>query len=338
MIDSDNFVNYSTAFESSRRTPMKSLLSAVVLLASVLLLPAQNLPSVASGKIVRVENFPSAFVAARNVDVWLPEGYSPEKKYAVVYMHDGQMLFDTATTWNKQEWGVDETLGNLMAAKKIRDCIVVGVWNSKTRHSDYFPQKPFELLTKAEQDTVMHGQRSNNQALFSVRIQSDNYLKFLVTELKPFIDSAYSTLKDQSNTFIAGSSMGGLISMYAICEYPAVFGGAACLSTHWPGVFMSKGNPVPAAFMRYLKEHLPSPNNHSLYFDYGTKTLDSLYKPFQKQADAIMNVKGYTSRGNAANWMTREFAGANHSEASWQERLAIPVQFLLRNREEKRSE
>lgn len=314
---------------------MKLLLPVIVLFIAVHLLPAQNLPTVASGKIVRIENFPSQFVAARNVDVWLPEGYTDTKKYAVVYMHDGQMLFDTATTWNKQEWGVDETLGKLMAEQKIRDCIVVGVWNSKTRHSDYFPQKPFESLTKAEQETVMHGQRSNNQALFSTAIQSDRYLKFLVTELKPFIDSAYSTLKDQPNTFIAGSSMGGLISMYAICEYPAVFGGAACLSTHWPGVFISKGNPVPAAFMRYLKAHLPSPNNHRIYFDYGTKTLDSLYKPFQKQADAIIKTKGFTSRGNAANWMTKEFVGANHSEAAWQERFAIPMLFLLKNHEEK---
>jgi predicted alpha/beta superfamily hydrolase len=309
--------------------------TALLLLCCTFSLTAQNLPTVASGKIVRVENFPSTFVAARNVDVWLPEGYSPEKKYAVVYMHDGQMLFDTTATWNKQEWGVDETLGKLLAEKKIRDCIVVGVWNSKTRHSDYFPQKPFESLTQAEQDTVMRGQRGNNQALFSIAIQSDKYLKFLVTELKPFIDSAYSALKDQANTFIAGSSMGGLISMYAICEYPSVFGGAACLSTHWTGVFMSKANPVPAAFMKYLKTHLPSPKNHAFYFDYGTKTLDSLYKPFQKQADAIMKAKGYTQRGNAAHWMTKEFASADHSEAAWQARLAIPMLFLLQNRDGK---
>lgn len=314
---------------------MKIVTIVLLLLVFAISLPAQNLPTVASGKIVRIENFPSTLIAPRNVDVWLPEGYSTEKKYAVLYMHDGQMLFDSATTWNKQEWGVDETLSKLIAEKKIRDCIVVGVWNSKTRHSDYFPQKPFESLSKAKQDTVMHGQRSNNQALFSQAIQSDKYLQFLVTELKPFIDSAYSTLQDQSNTFIAGSSMGGLISMYAICEYPAVFGGAACLSTHWPGVFMSKGNPVPAAFMRYLKTHLPSPKNHLIYFDYGTTTLDSLYKPFQKQADAIMKAKGFASRGNAANWMTKEFVGANHSEAAWRQRLAIPMLFLLQNREEK---
>ena len=79
---------------------------------------------------------------------------------------------------------------------------------------------------------------------------SDNYLKFLVTELKPFIDKKYSVYKDMNHTFIAGSSMGGLISMYAICEYPRVFGGAACMSTHWPGIFSAEGNPVPDAFAK----------------------------------------------------------------------------------------
>jgi enterochelin esterase-like enzyme len=283
-------------------------------------------PHVASGKIKRFALFPSAYIEPRNVDVWLPEGYSDTTKYSVLYMHDGQMLFDSAATWNKQEWGVDETLGRLMAEGKIKNCIVVGVWNTNTRHSDYFPQKPFESLKPAERDTVMKGRRPNNQALFSRPIQSDAYLKFLVTELKPFIDSTFLTLADRHNTFIAGSSMGGLISLYALCEYPSVFGGAACLSTHWLGVFMSKGNPVPAAFMRYLRAHLPSPKNHAIYFDYGTKTLDSLYKPFQKRADAIMKAKGYTAR----QWITREFIGEDHSERAWRKRLDIPMLFLLR--------
>ena len=144
-------------------------------------------------------------------------------------------------------------------------------------------------------------------------------------ELKPFIDSNFSTLKNRQNTFIAGSSMGGLISMYAICEYPLVFGGAACLSTHWPGIFTTINNPVPAAFLQYLTTHLPAPGTHKFYFDYGTATLDSMYKPFQLQADAIMRQMGYTAR----NWMSKEFIGDDHSEASWRKRFHIPAFFLL---------
>jgi enterochelin esterase-like enzyme len=119
--------------------------------------------------------------------------------------------------------------------------------------------------------------------------------------------------------------MGGLISMYAICEYPQIFGGAACISTHWPGIFRTDNNPLPAAEMQYLAGSLPSPRNHKLYFDYGSQTLDALYKPYQLEADEIIKSKGY----NAKNWTTREFAGKDHSERAWKERFTQPLLFLL---------
>jgi len=104
-----------------------------------------QVPTPQQGRIVRHENFPSAHVTPRNVDVWLPAQYDPQKKYAVLYMQDGQMLFDSTLTWNKQEWGVDETLSQLMSENKIKDCIVVGIWNGgRSRHAEYFPQKPFD--------------------------------------------------------------------------------------------------------------------------------------------------------------------------------------------------
>jgi enterochelin esterase-like enzyme len=285
-----------------------------------------QIPKVASGSIRRFENFESRYVQARTIDVWLPEGYSPNQKYAVLYMHDGQMLYDSTTTWNKQEWGVDEVLTKLINNREIKNCIVVGIWNGgKLRHSEYFPQKPFEALSPNQQDTLYKATRSNGQILFADKVQSDNYLKFLVTELKPFIDQTFSTYKNQANTFIAGSSMGGLISMYAICEYPKVFGGAACLSTHWTGIFRANNNPIPEVFMHYLRTNLPSPKKHKIYFDYGTATLDALYKPFQEQADAIMKQKGYTPK----NWQTKEFVGQDHSEKAWNSRLHLPIVFLL---------
>ena len=285
-----------------------------------------QIPKVASGSIERFQNMPSAFVVARTVDVWLPDGYSTNKKYAVLYMHDGNALFDSATMWNHQEWGVDEILSKLIAANRIKDCIVVGIWNGgASRHSEYFPQKPFESLTDSQQAYLYTAKRNNDQIYFSQKVQSDNYLRFLVTELKPFIDNNFATLPDKDNTFVAGSSMGALISLYAICEYPTVFGGAACISTHWVGISETVNNPVPAAFMQYLQQHLPAPEHHKIYFDYGSETLDSLYKPFQLQADAIMQQKGYTSN----NWLSKEFVGADHSENAWNQRFEIPASFLL---------
>ena len=95
------------------------------------------------GQLFRVEDFPSEFITPRNVDVWLPENYSSSKKYAVLYMHDGQMLFDSTTTWNQQEWKVDEWATRLMNEGKTKDFIVVAPWNiNSERYSDFFPQKP----------------------------------------------------------------------------------------------------------------------------------------------------------------------------------------------------
>lgn len=289
---------------------------------------AQSLPKVISGSIKRHENFYSKFVAARNIDVWLPDGYTSQKKYNVLYMHDGQMLFDSSATWTHSSWDMDDVVSSLLLADKIQDVIVVGIWNDgQARHADYFPQKPFESLSGVQQDTAYAAVRSNGYSVFGAyKIHSDNYLKFLVTELKPFIDSTYSTYTQRQHTFIMGSSMGGLISMYAICEYPSVFGGAACMSTHWPGIFTMKNNPIPQAFAKYMQKRLPNPDTHKIYFDYGDQTLDTLYPPLQKKVDVIIKKKGYDQN----NWLSKFFPGQNHSELSWHSRVDIPLMFLLK--------
>jgi predicted alpha/beta superfamily hydrolase len=281
---------------------------------------------VSSGKVERLENFPSQYVSARNVDIWLPEGYTPDQKYAVLYMHDGQSLYDAQTTWNKQEWGVDEHVSALMRDSIIKPTIVVGVWNSgANRHSDYFPQTPFESLTQEYQDSLYQMNRDSGSPLFASKVQSDNYLKFLVEELKPYIDSHYATLTEKENTAVMGSSMGGLISLYAICEYPQVFGRAACLSTHWPGAFNPEDSRIPQAFLDYMEFYLPCSMDHKIYFDYGTATIDAWYEPYQLLVDERMINSGFTEK----SWMTQKFEGANHSEEAWNARLDIPLKFLL---------
>ena len=303
---------------------MNRILTLLFLLSSNQLMAQKPTPSF--GTIDRVENFNSKYVAARNIDVWLPENYDKNKKYAVLYMQDGQGLYDASITWNNQSWDVDDVITKLLRENKIKNVIVVGVWNAQTqRHAEYFPQKPFDQMTQVEKDTVTAQLQRASRTKEVFQPIADNYLKFIVTELKPFIDKNYATYKNAENTFIAGSSMGGLISMYAICEYPTVFGGAACLSTHWPGSFSAEDNPIPRAFLKYMSENLPNPQNHKIYFDYGDQTLDALYPPLQKRADDVMKAKGYLN----TNWTTRFFPGDDHSEKSWNKRLYIPIQFLL---------
>ena len=288
----------------------------------------QNNPAVIKGKIERISNFESKFISSRNIDVWLPDNYNKKKKYAVLYMHDGQMLFDAELTWNKQAWEVEEVISKLTNEKKIKEIIVVGIWNSgETRHNDYFPQKPFEKLTIFQQDSIYKLERSKGMKLFNGKVNSDNYLKFITQELKPYIDKKYNVYTKKEHTFIAGSSMGGLISMYAICEYPEIFGGAACISTHWTGIFQTENNPIPEKFLDYLKDNLPNPKTHSFYFDYGTEGIDAFYEPTQQKVDQLLKEKGYSTK----NWLTKKYIGENHSEAAWQKRLHIPLIFLIKS-------
>ena len=286
--------------------------------------PVENV-TLSSGTLQRIESFSSKYVQTRPVDIWLPENYSDDKKYAVLYMHDGQMLFDSTTTWNKQEWKVDEWATKLMNEDKTRDFIVVAIWNiSDLRHSDYFPNKPFQSLKN--KDSIFENAKGHDQhKLFKTVINSDNYLKFIVEEVKPFVDETFSVVTNKENTFIGGSSMGGLISMYAICEYPQVFDGAACISTHWPGIFSYENDSIPQAFFQYVKAQLPDPKTHKLYFDFGTKTLDQYYPKYANQVDSIFLNNGY----NETNFKNLKFEGAEHSENSWNQRLDIPFTFLL---------
>lgn len=307
----------------------KTVIATLTLSLSLLVNAQKQLPKVVSGQIERIENFQSNFITSRNIDIWLPEGYDESKKYPVLYMHDGQMLFDADSSWNKQAWNVDDIASTLFKTNKIKEFIVVGIWNGgTTRHSDYFPQKPFESLSVIEKDTVTAQLKHSHVPIkktFSPR--SDNYFKFMVEELKPYIDKTYSVYSDRENTLVMGSSMGGLISMYAICEYPQVFGGAACLSTHWPGTFTLDNNPVPDAFIHYLKNNLPDPQQHRIYFDCGDQTLDALYPIIQKSVDKLMIEKKY----NKNSWLSKYFPGENHSENAWSKRLNIPLRFLFAN-------
>jgi predicted alpha/beta superfamily hydrolase len=299
----------------------------IVLMIGTIQLRAQNtVPKVVSGKIERIEAFQSKYVTARNIDIWLPDGYPDSGSYAVLYMQDGQMLYDSEMSWNKQAWNIDDVATQLLASNKIKNFIVVGIWNDGlTRHQDYFPQKPFEEMTQTDKDTIIAQLQRAGRTKETFIPASDNYLNFIVEELKPFIDKKYKINTGRENTFIAGSSMGALISIYAICEHPEIFGGAACMSTHWTGIFTLDDNPFPAAILNYLNRKLPDPGNHKIYFDYGDQTLDALYPGIQMKVDSLMKSKKYTD----IDWVSKYFPGKDHSENSWNERLNYPLEFLL---------
>lgn len=282
---------------------------------------------VAAGTLVDLGIVESRHAEPRRVAVWLPSSYSPKgPRHAVLYMHDGQNLFDPETGYGGMEWKVDETLDRLIRDKKVRPTIVVAIWNTSRRLRDYVPSKAFDHLPPAYIDRV--------RKLYGGEPLSDGYLKFIVEELKPRIDRQFRVRRGRSDTAIMGSSMGGLISLYAISEYPRVFGAAGMVSTHWPLMIPPEGETlsdtdyqaVAGAFERYLAPALPSPATHRLYFDHGSETLDATYARYQRRIDRLVAARGYR---HGVNWISRNFPGHAHNEVSWASRLEIPLRFLL---------
>lgn len=140
----------------------------------------------------------------RTVIVWLPPSYGiePDRRYPVLYMHDGQQVFDPATSTSNQDWEVDEWCTKLIHEKRLQEIIVVGIYSSPDRFVEYNPSELGEA-----------------------------YTRFVLEELKPFIDGTYRTRTERDYTAVAGSSMGGAISFYMAWTHPEIFFGAACLSS-----------------------------------------------------------------------------------------------------------
>ena len=274
-------------------------------------------PINATGTLESWQDFPSRHVSVRTIDVWLPPGYAadPSRRYPVVYMHDGQNLFDPGQVFNDTDWDVDGAMTRGIADGQLPPAIIVGIGNSPTRRfQEYMPA----ILPKGERvETGVAGR----PGFASTDIRSDAYLRFLVDELKPFIDRHYRTRRSRADTWVMGSSMGGLVSLYAIARYPGVFGGAAAVSTHWPA---GKGVMVD-----WFARHLPPPASHRIWMDHGDVTLDAAYAPYQQRMDAAMRQGGYRE---GAGWQSRVYPGTEHSEIAWRARLPEILAFLLQGR------
>lgn len=276
--------------------------------------PSPNaMPVPKTGTLERNEQFASKYVKPRNVFIWFPEGYEIGEPCDVLYMHDGQMLFDAATTWNHQEWQVDETMGRLMEEGKIRRCIVVGINNTDDRLTEYFPAKTWQYVAEADR------KKTNLE-----KLTADAYLKFIVEELKPYIDERYQPL----HNFMMGSSMGGLISLYALCEYPQVFDGVACLSSHLSMSHLPNGldgEVWATGFRDYVNARLPEANSSLIYMDHGTKDFDADYGKYQDLLDRTIESKGWDN----GHYKSLVFEGHGHNEKCWASRLDQPLLFLL---------
>lgn len=249
----------------------------------------------------------SRFVPSRTVQVWLPPGYGAGRRYPVLYIMDGQNVFDTPAAFSGHSWQVHRTLAALIAQHRVRAAIIVAVWSNANRIGEYMPQA---ALVGAPADPLA------GLPVTMAQVAGDAYLRFIIDELKATIDARYRTRPGRRDTFIMGSSMGGLIAAYAVSRYPRVFGGAAGLSSAW-----QIGGGVTE---RWYETHLP-PVSARVYFDYGTGTNDGVIGPWQARLDAAASAAG-------RHWQSKSWPGDAHTESAWAGRVDVPLVWLLGRR------
>lgn len=283
-------------------------------------IPHRSLVNLADGhQIHRFEFDACGSLAGRKVDVWLPKNLEKNARLAVVYAQDGQNLFDPQSAYGGESWLLHQAAQKLIDSGKIKPVMIVGVWNSPQRFSEYLPSPALTALSPALLEKLSKER--------GTKPLSDEYLAWLSLELKPFIDGHFATSGEPENTLIMGSSMGGLISSYALTQYPMIFGGAACLSTHWPISLTINDTAFSGPYRRYLSQKLPRSGNHKLWMDYGTATLDAWYEPHQLAFNkALQKQPGWKFNKNV---ISKKYPDAPHNEIAWRARSAEVLQFLL---------
>jgi predicted alpha/beta superfamily hydrolase len=275
------------------------------------------------GRFVEHAAVPSRNISPPHVVVWLPPGYDrARQRYPVVYMHDGQNLFFPERSGYNKVWAADRSALRLIAASKVAPFIIVGIDHpGKERYQQYFPVK----VAGPELRKGIEG--------FAGPLTGDAYVRFLADELKPFIDRTYRTRPEPRYTAAAGSSMGALISLYALAERPDAFGKAAAVSTHFALIGPEEIARAPeidatikASWRTYLDKQLGTPRGRKLWMDHGTLMLDEHYAPYQQVIDAEVKRLGWRSGKDVES---RVYQGAGHEENAWATRLDDIFAWLL---------
>lgn len=254
-------------------------------------------PSTRTGLIKVHERFRSRFLGRpRTVLVYLPPGYQARgaERYPVLYLHDGQNVFDKATSVG-EEWGVDETAQRLIEAGEIEPLIIVAAYNTGDHRVDeYAPTK-------------VEGKGGG---------AADDYGRMLVEELKPFIDRRYKTLPSAASTGVGGSSLGGLLTLYLGLKYPTAFNRLAALS---PSVWWDERMIVRAY------HELPSKLPLRIWLDAGTGEGEEVLNDVRALRDALVS-KGWVPDHDLHY---AEAEGGQHNEQSWAGRVEPMLKFLF---------
>lgn len=263
--------------------------------------PAPTLQLVRTGTLKTHPGFKSQFLAPRDVIVYLPPGYEKEqaRRYPVLYMHDGQNIFDSSSAG--MEWQMDEIAERLISSGQIEPVIIVGVFNTDARVFEYTP-------------TVVDRKQADGSPI-KLGGKADLYGRLLIEELKPFIDRTYRTLPDPRHTGLGGASLGGLVSLYLGLEHPDVFGNLLVVSpsVQWDDHVILK--TVSA---------LSAKTAQRIWVDMGSREGDIALEAVRRLRETLL-AKGWKPGPDFHYW---EQEGAAHDEIAWASRVEPMLRFL----------
>ncbi len=290
--------NWATAEDSSNRIlEIFDLQKIVELKIQNWAKPTEKKHTANSNVKILSENFKiPQLKTTRKIWIYLPPDYeTSNKRYPVIYMQDGQNLFDEFTSFSG-EWNVDETMDEIFAETK-QSAIIMGIDNGgETRLAEYSPWNNKKYKTMGE---------------------GDLYLEFLTKTLKPYIDRTYRTQKQASKTIIIGSSMGGLISLYGSVKYPTTFGKAGIFSpAFW---FVSKDLKV------YLNKNQNDLKNSKFYFVAGKNEDETMVPEIETVNESLLK-KSVPEK----NIVVKIDEDGTHSENYWKRELKQALIWLLK--------
>ncbi|MFA5803097.1 MAG: alpha/beta hydrolase-fold protein [Melioribacteraceae bacterium] len=245
-----------------------------------------------TGTVKYHKNFVLDGLRPRDIFVWLPPDYETyiKKRYPVFYMHDGQNLVDPRTSNTFIDWQVDEAADSLIRSGKVKPFIIVGINNTEDRGTEY-----------------------SNTPLGKL------YMKLIVEQIKPFIDKEYRTLPDAKHTAVGGSSMGGLISMICVWDYPNVFSKAACFSP----AFLFRDFD----YTKVVQEDKSPKKNLLIYIDNGGVGLETVLQPGVDKMVEMLKEEGFKEGKDLFVFIDKK---AEHNEAAWAKRVWRPIEIFFK--------
>jgi len=302
---------------------VRALSGLLALIGALLAAPVLARPD--RGRFLEYEHVAATGLPEQRLTIWLPPGYDRgNRRYPVLYMHDGHNLFDPAKSNFNKVWAADKAMLTAMKGGKVAPHIIVGIWApGKDRYRQYLPQSLYQASSGAP--------RAAMDAMTGGPVVSEAYLNWLAGPLKQWVDTSFRTRAGRDDTAIMGSSMGGLMSCYAFLERPQTYGRAGCVSSHWPAAdprAVGEANPeLIALWDGWFAARLGQPDGRRVWMDHGTATLDAFYAPYQQAIDARMTASGW-QRGR--DWESKVYEGAEHEENAWARRLPEVFGWLLR--------